>query len=131
MENDNKKMILIAEDDEVLRKTLSAALDKEGYNVISAKDGVEAEMMALTNKPKLLVFDIQMPKKSGLEALEVIRRDTPWGENVPVVLLTNMGDPTFIAGALELKAHDYLVKSDMSLEDVVKTCKRKLYDDAK
>ena len=128
MNETNKKTILIAEDDEILRKTLGEALKKEAYAVILARDGVEAEMLSLEHKPNLLVLDIQMPRKSGLEALEVIRRNMGWGDKVPVILLTNMGDPTYIAGALELKAHDYLVKSDMSLSDVVKTCKRKLHD---
>lgn len=126
MNTEIKKSILIGEDDEILRKTLGEALTKEGYTVIVARDGVETQDLALAKKPHLLVLDIQMPRKSGLEALQAIRRNVGWGDKVPVILLTNMGDPTYIAGALDLKAHDYLVKSDMSLADVVLTCKRKL-----
>lgn len=125
MSEDSKKTILLAEDEEMLRGTLRDLLTSEGFMVLEAVDGEQAIDMSLAHHPDLLLLDIQMPKKTGLEALGEIRRD-PWGSKVPVVILTNMGDVNNISGAVDLDAHEYLVKADMSLEDVMATVKRKL-----
>lgn len=126
MDSDNsKKTILVAEDEEMLLETLTMMLEEEGFSVIKTMDGEETEKKALEEKPDLLLLDIQMPRKTGLEALEVIRKDE-WGSKVPVVLLTNMGDVRNVAGAVSLEAYDYLIKADMGLEEVISLIKKKL-----
>lgn len=116
--------ILLAEDEELILDTLADLLIEAGFQVSKARNGEEARDMALSEKPDLLLWDIQMPRMTGLEALKEVRQD-PWGKNVPVVLLTNIGDVRNVAGALELQAYDYLIKSDMSLDDVVHVVRRK------
>ncbi|MFT7557349.1 MAG: DNA-binding response OmpR family regulator [Planctomycetota bacterium] len=127
-ESKTRKRILIAEDEQMLRETLVEVLTEAGYDVIATADGAEARDKALELKPDLLLLDIQMPLLSGLEALKMIR-GTEWGATVPVVLLTNMGDVRNISGAIDLQAHDYLIKADISLDKVIETIHRKLNPD--
>lgn len=117
--------VLLAEDEEMILETLADLLTEAGMRVTKAHNGEEARDIALEEKPDLLLWDIQMPRMTGLEALKIVRQDA-WGKSVPVILLTNIGDVRNVAGALELQAYDYLIKSDMSLDDVVQVVQRKL-----
>jgi len=121
-----QKHVLIAEDEEMILETLTDLLEEAGFRITKTVNGRMAKEQALMLKPDLLLFDIQMPEMTGLEALKEIRNDAAWGANVPVIFLTNIGDVRNVAGALELQAYDYLIKSDMSLDDVIQVVKRKL-----
>ena len=121
----NKKRILIAEDEGPLLQVLGEKFIREGFTVYKANDGVEAVETALREHPDLMLLDIIMPRMDGIMALKKIRADK-WGANVPVIILTNLNDAESAGEALQNRAYDYMVKSDWKLEDVVKKVRERL-----
>lgn len=111
------KKILVAEDDTFLAKALSLKLQKLGYEVTVAPDGAEALTCLRNAPPDLLILDLIMPVKDGFEVLEELKKSSP-GKSVPVIVASNLGQKEDITRALSLGAQDYLVKSDMSLEEL-------------
>lgn len=116
-EKTNRKKILIAEDEQDLREALFVTLAAHGYEVVVAKNGEEALEMAYVERPDLVVLDLMMPKKNGHEVLEELRKDE-WGATAKVLVLTSQGDMDTLSETLEKGGHDYLVKSDWSLEEI-------------
>lgn len=123
---DLSKKILIVDDDVAILKSLVYQFKKDGFRVVEAKDGEEGLQVALLEKPDIILLDIMMPKKDGMEMLAELRSQDEWAKDVPVILLTNMSDTDKVSDAVNLGVYDYLVKSDWKLEDVVKTVKGKL-----
>jgi CheY-like chemotaxis protein len=80
-----KKRILLADDDESVRKMLGRLLESEDYDVLLARTGREAMARAVSDSPDLVLLDITMPEKNGWEALEFIDRIEPW---LPVIVIT-------------------------------------------
>jgi DNA-binding response OmpR family regulator len=111
------KTILIIEDTEVLRRMYSDRLAQEGYDVLVAANGAEALSMLRTNTPSLILLDLIMPVMSGLEVLDVVKRD-PRLMSVPVVILSNLGQEEDIRRGIEMGAVDYLIKNDARPNDV-------------
>jgi len=100
------KSILIVEDDQVLRQTLAYNLQKEGYVVYTAADGVAALEQAREHQPELLILDIMLPNLDGLSVCRILRREM----NVLVIMLSaRAGDVDKIVG-LDAGADDYLTK---------------------
>ena len=126
MDVDLGKKILIVDDDEAIRKSLVYQFKKSGFMVIEAVDGEDGLQKALLEKPDIILLDILMPKKDGMEMLRDLRDSEEWGSEVPVILLTNTSDTDKVSEAINMGVYDYLVKSDWNLEDVVKTVKGKL-----
>lgn len=116
--------ILIIEDEDVLRSVLASKLAKEGYDVITAEDG-EIGMEQLRNEnPDMLLLDIMLPKKNGYQILEEMHEDEEL-KKIPVLVISNSGQPVEVKKLLELGACDYLVKADFTPEEVItkmKTC---------
>jgi DNA-binding response OmpR family regulator len=125
MSSKSKKTILIVEDERPLRELLIAEISREGINTLGAGDGEEGLEVALKEHPDLLLVDILMPKKDGLEMVKGLR-DDEWGKNAVVVLLTNLNDSEKIVEALNYGAREYLVKADWKIEDIIKMAKNKL-----
>lgn len=100
--------ILIAEDDELILKTIEHKLLKEGYEVILTRNGKEAIETVLTNDVDLIITDIMMPFASGIEILSAIKTE---GKDVPVIMLSSMGQEDVILNAFDLGAADFIVKS--------------------
>jgi DNA-binding response OmpR family regulator len=117
--------ILIVDDENDLLSALDAAFSAAGFSVFLAKDGIEGLGIALREKPDLILLDIRMPKMNGHKMLQELRKD-PWGKMVKVLLLTNADDPTNITRGIELQSNDYLIKSQVSLEELVKQVKQHL-----
>jgi DNA-binding response OmpR family regulator len=117
------KRILIIEDDEVTRELLHMALEKRGYEVTVAGNGVRGYDTALFLKPDLIVTDIQMPGADGIHVIRRIR-DTTSLENTPIVVTTAFGSGT-ATFALQLGANAYEPKP-IDLESFVATVKRLL-----
>jgi len=109
------RKILIVEDDKPLIKALSSKLEKSGFEVIVAGNGEEGLTQISSQKPDLVLLDIVMPLMDGLIMLKELRKTS----EVPVVMLTNLSDDAKLSEALESGSHDYLVKSDYSLDDVI------------
>ncbi len=112
------KKILIVEDEVPLLNAMTIKLNKEGYEVLQARDGKEGYDIAVAGKPDLIISDILMPNMDGIEMLKMIR-DQDWGVSMPIILLTNFNDATHVQSALENQVFDYLVKSNWKLQDLV------------
>lgn len=117
--------ILVIEDDETLRNVLEDKLIQENFSVLLAKDGEEGLSAAIKNKPDLILLDIIMPKMDGVVMLKKLREDKS-GRTIPVILLTNDGNPEHMRETLKANATDYLIKADWKLEDVIKKIKETL-----
>lgn len=111
--------ILLVEDDNNLREIYEARLQAEGYDIVSANDGESALAVAKNEKPDLIISDVMMPKISGFEMLDILR-NTDELRDVKVIMLTALGQADDQARANKLGADRYLVKSQVTLEDIVK-----------
>ncbi|MER3570055.1 MAG: response regulator [Patescibacteria group bacterium] len=116
------KKILIIEDDNFLRLALEKRLKNEGFEVISALNGEEGFQKILTELPDLIILDIILPKKTGFTLLEEIIKD-PNLKTVPIVIVSQLGQPEDIEKGLKLGAIEYLVKAKVSLDDLVNKIK--------
>lgn len=114
---ENKKKVMIVEDDTVLANALSLALEDQGYQISLATDGEEAERMILAEKPDLILLDLLLPIKNGFEVLKVVRQN-PDTKNVSVVILTNFEQETSIDEGMRLGAKDYIVKANIDIKDI-------------
>lgn len=121
----DKRKILVVDDEQDLREAMSTALTQAGYEVLAAKNGAEGLELATKEKPDLIMLDIVMPEMDGLATLERLRTDA-WGKTANVMLLTVLDDVESVSRAVEHGVHDYLVKTDLNLEDVVTRVKEKL-----
>lgn len=117
MEEDKKK-ILVVDDDAMLQEALTTKLGIEGFAVEVAGDGAEGFEKVRSFRPDLVLLDVMMPKVDGLEMFKRLRA-LPEFRRLPVVLLTNLSSQEAISGALEQGVTTYLVKTEMSLEDVI------------
>jgi len=121
----NKPRLLIADDNEELIELYKTIFEKESFTVIAVADGEEALRVALEEKPDLIILDIMMPKKTGLEVLRELKSN-PVTSNIPVIILTVLFQKEAQTEAINLGASFYLVKEHFSPSDVVKTVKEEL-----
>lgn len=117
--------ILLVEDDNNLREIYEARLMAEGYDIVSARDGEEALTVAMKEKPDLIISDVMMPKISGFDMLDILRT-TEETKNAKVIMMTALSQAEDKARAEKLGADRYLVKSQVTLEDVAKVAKQVL-----
>jgi DNA-binding response OmpR family regulator len=119
MENSNEKKIkvLLAEDDKFISRAYFDGLSRAGYEVTLASDGNQALEKINSFKPDIVLLDVIMPDKNGFEVLEEIKKN-PELKNLPVIILSNLGQDTDIQKGRELGASDYLIKSNSSLDQV-------------
>lgn len=117
---EQKRTVLIVEDDPALRSVLSDKLQTEGYEVIEAGDGKSGLDVALKMHPACILLDIFMPRMDGISMLTQLRSSGPWGKHATVIVLTNSTDAETISRTTGLGATDFLVKSEWSLDDIVK-----------
>ena len=104
--DDYKKTILIVDDEKMIINLLTHNLTREGYNVIEAKDGLEAIEMAQEKKPDLILLDIMLPKLDGLSVCKRIKNMM----NVPILMVTAKDEELDKILGLELGADDYITK---------------------
>lgn len=112
--------ILLVEDDKSLREIYGVRLLAEGYQIASAGDGEEALAMAVKEKPDLIIADVMMPKISGFDMLDILR-STPETKEIKVIVMTALSSEDQRARGEALGANRYLVKSQVGIEDVVRT----------
>ncbi|HEX4774060.1 MAG TPA: response regulator [Candidatus Saccharimonadales bacterium] len=120
--------LMLVEDDNNLREIYEARLQAEGYTIVSARDGEEALVVAKAEKPDLIISDVMMPKISGFEMLDILR-NTDELKDVKVIMLTALGQTDDQQRAQTLGADRYLVKSQVTLEDIVKVTHDLLQDE--
>ncbi len=111
--------IMLVEDDNNLREIYEARLLAEGYEIVSAHDGEEALALAVKEKPDLIISDVMMPKISGFDMLDILR-STPETKDTKVIMMTALSQAEDKERADKLGADRYLVKSQVTLEDVAK-----------
>ena len=109
--------ILLVEDDRFLRRACETSLRRRGYDVVVAVDGEEGLRLARAERPDLVLLDMLMPKLSGLEVLRALRAG-PDTRNLPVLILSNSSRPSDGDEAFQLGISGYLVKANLSLEDL-------------
>lgn len=112
------KLILLVEDDLFIRELYQRVLEKSGYRVITAQDGEEC-LRAIYHNPDLVLLDIMLPKINGLEVLKRIREDDLVA-NIPIILLTNLGQEDIMEKASKLDISSYLIKMRIAPNDLVK-----------
>lgn len=117
MEKELKK-ILLAEDDTFISRAYGDGFTRAGFDVVLAHDGVEALSKIRSEKPDIILLDIIMPDKNGFEVLEEIKKDKGFS-NIPVIVLSNLGQQSDIEQGKKLGAVDYLIKSNTSMKEVV------------
>jgi len=112
------KKILFVEDEELMIDLLQRKLTKEGYEISVARDGEEGLKAMREKKPDLILLDIIMPKMGGFEVMEEM------GENkelkkIPVIVISNSGQPVELDKAQKLGAKDWLIKTEFDPQEVI------------
>jgi len=119
-----KEMILVVEDNRDMTAALKLALEMEGYQVLTAADGVEALRILERVTPDLILADIMMPRMNGYELYQTTHQDERW-LSIPFIFLTAKTDKEDIRLGKEMGADDYLVKP-VEKEDLIAAVRGKL-----
>jgi DNA-binding response OmpR family regulator len=112
------KKILVVEDDKFLRELISQKLLKEGYDIVEAVDGEKGIENARKERPDLVLLDLILPGIDGFEVLAKLKAD-PKLSNIPVIILSNLGQKTDIEKGIEMGAVDYLIKAHFTPGEIV------------
>lgn len=110
--------VLVVEDDQFLTSAYRVKLAKAGFEIIVAADGEEALSVLAKDIPDVILLDLVLPKKDGFEVLKEIRANEKL-KSIPVLIASNLGQKEDIDRGKSLGATDYIVKSDMTLDDLV------------
>jgi CheY-like chemotaxis protein len=113
------KFILVVEDDPILKNLLGHTFAGK-YQTLYASDGNEALALFDAHKPAVVLLDLMLPTMDGFAVLETIRSRTDALKAVPVVVVSNLGAEKDIERAKGLGANDYLVKAEVSVEEIVR-----------
>ncbi len=114
-----KPLVLVVEDDPVLAQAMSIKFTSSGFRTIIAQDGDEALRELRRELPQVVILDILLPKKNGFDVLKEIKVDPIW-KQIPVLIASNLESDKDIEKGYSLGAGDYIVKSNLSLEELVK-----------
>ena len=117
--------IAIVEDDLAIAQMYRLKFEAEGYHVEIAENGKLGLSLCEQMKPDLVLLDLMMPEMNGDEMLEKMRA-TDWGKNIPVVILTNVGEQEAPDKLKELHVRDYVVKAEMTPKQVAELAKKEL-----
>lgn len=116
------KKILIVEDDKFLRELVKRKLIAEGLEVVEATDGEEAVKKVKQEKPNLVLLDLILPNIDGFEVLAEIKNEETT-KNIPVIILSNLGQREEIEKGLKLGAIDYMVKAHFTPGEIIEKVK--------
>lgn len=117
--------ILLIEDEELMVELLNRKLTQEGYEVSVARDGEEGLKMMKEQKPELVLLDIVMPRLGGFEVMEKMTKDNDL-KDIPVIVISNSGQPVEIDRARKLGAKDWLIKTEFNPQEVIEKVKKQL-----
>lgn len=123
MTESQKTKILIIEDENALADVLEAKLKKEGYEVSVAYDGEDGYQRIKESSPDLILLDIVMPKMDGYEVMEKLNEDNI---KIPIIIISNSGQPVEIEKTKKLGAIDHLIKTQFDPDEVVKKVNKHL-----
>ena len=110
--------IIVIEDEEVLLGLLKNKLEQEGHQVTIARDGQEGLEKIRADKPDLILLDIIMPKMGGFEVMEELNADKIL-KHIPIIIVSNSGQPVEIDRAKKLGVKDWLIKTDFDPQEVI------------
>lgn len=116
---DKNKRILIIEDDDTTIRILSDAFRSNGFFVYEAIDGKEGIDIALRECPDVILLDIIIPEINGLEVFKRLRK-SGCCVDTPIVIMTNLEETDSITEALSLGKCDFIIKTDLSISDIIK-----------
>ena len=111
------KKILVVEDDTNIRNMLTSKLKSSGFVLTIAVDGSDAISKFKKERPVLVLVDLILPKQSGFEVIEAIR--IKYNSQIPIIVLSNLDQPQDRETALRLGVNEYIVKSNVSLRDLI------------
>lgn len=114
--------IAIIEDDPVISQMYRMKFETDGFDVKLANNGKKGVALVEDFFPDLILLDLQMPEMNGNEALAAIRKQ-PWGQHIPVIILTNLGEEEAPKGIRALGIHSYIVKAELTPRQVVQRVK--------
>lgn len=117
-----KISVLVVEDDRFISNAFKTKFESAGFTCKSAFNGEEALEILQDFVPSIIILDLVMPVKNGFEVLRAVRQDARLKE-VPVIVATNLGEEQYIVKAKEMGANDYILKSELSLSDLVNKIK--------
>jgi len=116
------KKILIIEDDKFLRELIAQKLIKEGYDIVEAVDGEKGIKSVKEEKPDLILLDLILPGIDGFEVLAKIKENLVLSQ-IPVIILSNLGQKDDIERGLKIGAVDYLIKAHFTPGEIVEKVK--------
>jgi len=117
--------ILVIEDDKFLRDLLYKKLVEENFNVATALDGEEGLKKIQEENPNLVLLDLILPGINGFEVLKKAK-ENPATKDIPVIVLSNLGQKEDVERAIKLGAQDYLIKAHFTLEEIVEKIRKRL-----
>ena len=113
------KFILVVEDDPILKNLLGHTFAGK-YQTLYASDGNEALKLFEQYKPSIVLLDLMLPTMGGFEVMQAIRARTDELKDVPILIVSNLGQSTDVEKAKAMGANDYLVKAEVEIEEIVK-----------
>jgi CheY-like chemotaxis protein len=119
------KKILLVEDEKIMINLLEKKLTQEGYDVRVAVNGEEGLKAMREEKPDIVLLDIIMPKLGGFEVMEEMGKD-PVLKEIPIVIISNSGQPVELDKAKELGARDWLIKTEFDPQEVVEKVEKQI-----
>jgi DNA-binding response OmpR family regulator len=117
--------VLVIEDDKFLQRLLVMKLAQDGFDVVGASDGEDGLRRIVTEPPDLVVLDLILPKMDGFEVLTQMRTNSQT-RDIPVIVLSNLGQEEDVSRVKQLGAMEFLTKSDISIHEVVQKIKEAL-----
>jgi DNA-binding response OmpR family regulator len=117
--NDNKKKILIIDDEEDLQEVVKEKLARDGFQIDTAYNAEDGLQKAFNEEPDLILLDVLIPNMNGLEVLKHFHAHK-WGKHPKVIVLSALGHEDKKKRARALGAFDYLVKTEVTIDDVAK-----------
>jgi len=120
-----KMKVLVIEDDKFLQRLLVMKLAQDGFDVVGASDGEDGLRRIVTEPPDLVVLDLILPKMDGFEVLTQMRTNSQT-RDIPVIVLSNLGQEEDVSRVKQLGAMEFLTKSDISIHEVVQKIKEAL-----
>jgi DNA-binding response OmpR family regulator len=114
--------IAIIEDDPVISQMYRMKFETDGFEVQLADNGKKGVALVEHFSPDIILLDLQMPEMSGDEALSAIRKQA-WGRDIPVIILTNLGEEEAPKNIRGLGIHSYIVKAELTPRQVVQRVK--------
>ena len=123
--SEHKPKVLMIEEDRFLRKVYRDKFSRLGFEFLEATNGEEGVNKVIYEKPDLILLDLMLPKKNGFDVLIDIKGNKNT-QPIPVIILSNLGQESDIKRGLSLGAEDYLVKTEVSLSEVVKKVREEI-----